>query len=180
MQPAARVILIIGIPGAGKTTVARALAKRLPRAACIEGDLVQHHFTVTGLVPPGGEPAEESHRQLELRWRNVAALASNFAAAGFVAIVEHAASTRFWIEYFRAHLSVRPVSLVVLAPPLSVALTRDAARVEKQVAERFAYMDAELRGELSGLGYWLDTAELSVEDTVDRLLAGGIDAGGLD
>ena len=48
------VILVVGVPGAGKSTVARALAERPARAACAAGDLVQHHFTVAGLVrrPP--------------------------------------------------------------------------------------------------------------------------------
>jgi adenylate kinase family enzyme len=74
-----RVILIIGVPGAGKSTVARALATHFDRSACLEGDLVQHHFTVSGLVGPDEASAEEAHRQLRLRWRNCAALADNFA-----------------------------------------------------------------------------------------------------
>jgi len=40
------------------------------RSACIEGDLVQHHFTIKGLVGPYQLPAEESQRQLALRWNN--------------------------------------------------------------------------------------------------------------
>jgi adenylylsulfate kinase-like enzyme len=40
-----RMILISGIPGAGKTTVSRLLAARLlPRSVHIEGDLIGHHF----------------------------------------------------------------------------------------------------------------------------------------
>jgi hypothetical protein len=38
-------------------------------------------------------------------------------------------------------------------------------------------MDAELRDDLSGLGYWLDTSALTVDQTVDSLLATGITAG---
>jgi adenylylsulfate kinase-like enzyme len=171
------VVLVVGVPGAGKSTVARALAERLERAACIEGDLVQHLFTVTGLVGPGDSPAEESHRQMQLRWRNCADLASNFWRAGFTVIVEHAVSRREWIDRFVQDTGPAPVSLVVLAPSLAVTLERDRHRDEKQVAHLFTHMDAELRDELSGVGYWLDTSELTVDQTVDRLLATGITSG---
>ena len=90
------IVLVVGVPGAGKTTVARALAERLPMSACIEGDLVQHHFTVSGLVPPGGSPHEEADRQLRLRWTNCALIARTFWSSGFTAVVEHAASRREW------------------------------------------------------------------------------------
>lgn len=173
------VVLIVGVPGAGKTTVARALAERLPRSACIEGDLVQHHFTVNGLVGPGQPPADESSRQLELRWDNCAALARNFWQAGFTVVVEHAASRRKWVDRFIARLSGVPVSLVVLAPALEVALERDRTRTEKQVAAQFAHMDAELRRELAGLGWWLDTSALTVAESVDRVLAEGLAEGQL-
>ena len=177
MEPARAITLIVGVPGAGKTTVARALAARLPRAACIEGDLVQHHFTVTGLVGPGEPPAEESDRQLKLRWENCACLARNFWAAGFAVVVEHAASRRSWIERFVRGVGRCPVSLVVLAPPLAVALERDRRRPDKQVAHLFAHMDGEMRRELAGLGWWLDTSGLSVEESVERVLTEGILAG---
>jgi adenylylsulfate kinase-like enzyme len=171
------VVLVVGVPGAGKSTVARTLAERLERAACIEGDLVQHLFTATGLVGPGDLPAVESHRQMQLRWRNCADLARNFWRAGFTVIVEHAVSRREWIDRFVQDTGPAPVSLVVLAPSPAVTLERDRQRDEKQVVHLFTHMDAELRDQLSGVGYWLDTSELTVDQAVDRLLATGITSG---
>jgi gluconate kinase len=171
------VILIVGIPGAGKTTVARALAKRFDAAACIEGDLVQHHFTVVGLVGPGESPHNESDRQLGLRWRNCACLAANFWSAGFTVVVEHAVGRRSWVDLFLSEVGAAPVSLIVLAPTLDVALKRDQGRADKQVAARFKHMDAEIRAELAGSGWWLDTSELTVNETVEQVLAYGISAG---
>jgi hypothetical protein len=117
---------------------------------------------------------------MQLRWRNCADLARNFWQAGFTVIVEHAVSRREWIDRFVHDIGPAPVSLVVLAPSLEVTLDRDRHRDEKQVAHLFTHMDAELRDELSGLGYWLDTSALTVDQTVDSLLATGITAGMLD
>jgi hypothetical protein len=117
---------------------------------------------------------------MQLRWRNCADLARNFWHAGFTVIVEHAVSRREWIDQFVQDCGPTPVSLVVLAPSLEVALDRDRHRDEKQVAHLLTPMDAELRAGLSGVGYWLDTSGLTVDQTVDRLLATGITAGLLD
>lgn len=176
---APRVILVIGVPGAGKTTVARALAARFERSACIEGDLIQHELTVNGLVPPGGEPVDEQGRQLALRWRNCAALADNFVGEGFTVVVEHAASTPDFVELFQHQLRARPLSLIVLAPRHEVTLERDAGR-HKQVAQYFTWMDAQMRETLTDWGWWLDTSELDVEETVGAILAEGLTAGDLD
>lgn len=173
----AQVILIVGVPGAGKSTVARALAARYDRSACIDGDFVQHGFTVSGLVPPDQGPAEESHRQMHLRWRNCAALADNFVDDGFTVVVEHAASDRYWIDFFEDVLRARPLSVIVLAPTREVAIERDRSRPEKQVAHLFDHMDADLRINLADTGWWLDTSNLTVEQTVDALFDEGVSNG---
>jgi uncharacterized tellurite resistance protein B-like protein len=71
------------------------------------------------------------------------------------------------------------MSLVVLAPRLEVTLQRDRDRGTKQVAHLFLHMDAELRRELAGVGWWLDTSDLSLAETVDAVLRQGIEAGRL-
>ncbi|MBA2463263.1 MAG: AAA family ATPase [Actinobacteria bacterium] len=47
------VVLISGVPGAGKTTVARLLAQRLPLAAHIEADEIQNLIVSGGPASPG-------------------------------------------------------------------------------------------------------------------------------
>ena len=51
--------LITGIPGAGKSTVARGLAARFDRAVHIEGDVLLDDWVVSGAILPGEEPRAE-------------------------------------------------------------------------------------------------------------------------
>ena len=57
--------LITGILGAGKSTIAREIARRLPKSAYIEVDLLRR-MVVSGRVGPGQEPLDESDAQLVL------------------------------------------------------------------------------------------------------------------
>src|SRR5438552_186860 len=107
--------LITGIPGAGKTTVARLLAERLERSVVIEGDLLQG-WIVSGNVWPGEEPAAESTRQIRLNMRNQCLLAQSYAAAGFTPIIDYVIVTRGDLDEYREQLGELNAHLVVLHP----------------------------------------------------------------
>lgn len=167
------IILVNGLPGAGKSTVARELARRLERSAVLEGDYLQHHMTVSGIVGPGDEPAEEADRQLALRWRNLAALACNFFDEGFTVVVDSLVIPSLLAD-FRGATAPRPLAYVHLEPDRAVRLERDAARGYKRIGDRYDYIAAEFEP-LRGLGTWIDSTQQTPAQTVDAILAALLD-----
>lgn len=172
------VIILSGVPGAGKTTVARMLAGRFERAAHLEADEVQR-MVVSGGVTAGGEPLDaagnpqgEARRQLELRGRNICLLANSFAEAGVVAVIDDVVvGSR--LESFRSMLTARPLWFVLLTPTLEQVRDRNAARGSSSVFETWRHLDATMRRETERVGLWLDNSALTVEETVERILEDG-------
>ena len=165
-----RAFIISGIPGAGKTTVARLIAESLPRAAHIEGDLIDHHLIVSGGVPPEGDPRDEAERQLVLRRRNICLLADSFAEDGFVPVIDDVVISPGVLNLYRTLLHTRPAVFVQLTPRLDVVRDRDAAR-DKHVFEIWQHLDRQMRDSMPRVGLWLDTTDLSAQKTVDAILA---------
>lgn len=169
-------LLITGTPGAGKTTVSRLVAERLPRAAQVDGD-------VFGLMLMSGRanmldeegrwnPGPEGQRQLRLRMVNLCSVADNFAEAGFTPVADSVVETREELEFIAGRLRARPLMLVVLCPPLEVARHRNATRaVETQVDYDFAPLARNQQRELGDLGWWLDSGDQTPEQTADLIVA---------
>ena len=59
---------------------------------------------------------------------------------------------------------------VVLNPGLEAALERDRLREEKTVGDVWAPLERLMIEELSGIGLWVDSREMTAEQTVDHLL----------
>ena len=127
-------------------------------------------FIVSGLVPPQGLPEDEARAQLELRRRNMCALADSFEEAGFVPVLDDVVVSAPVLEGYLARLRSRPLLLVQFAPRLDVVQMRDGAR-DKSVFEMWSHLGAELRKEMTGFGLWLDTSTMTVSETVREILA---------
>ncbi|MGW5516990.1 AAA family ATPase [Nocardia africana] len=164
------VYLITGIQAAGKSTVAQALAERLPRSAHIRGDVFRR-FVVGGRAEMSGEPSEEAMRQLRLRHRLTAATADAYAAAGFTAVVQDVVLGDL-LPWMIEQIHTDPLYVVVLTPRPAAVARREAGRDKKAYGVfTVEQLDTVLRAETPRIGLWLDTTDLTVEETVEEILA---------
>lgn len=167
MEP--RVIAIAGMPGAGKSTTAALLASRLPRAAHIEADQLQQMILGGGEWPDGGpRPSEEAARQLRLRLHNACLLGRSFVDAGFTAVVDDILiGSR--LEDLLDDLEGVPLSFVMLTPDYDLVRERWLA-IDSPFADRWAWIDEEIRTRTRRLGLWLDSTTLTPDETVEEIL----------
>jgi ribosomal protein S18 acetylase RimI-like enzyme len=167
----ADILILTGPPGAGKTSVALALADRYDRVAHINVDALRHFVTPTGYRAPG-KPGFE--RQQALATRNACDLARNFIAERFAVIIDDIVPALADLDRYVEGLKYAGVSLhfVRLLPSRNACSQRNRARKADRVPEdrlRSVYAQFESAGDLPGSV--IDNSALTVEATADRLQA---------
>jgi predicted kinase len=162
------VYLITGPMAAGKTTVARLLAKRFERGVHLEGDVFRRSI-VSGREEMTPDQAPEALEQLRLRYRLAAAAADTYVEAGFDVALEDVVAGPLLDEY--RSLIRSPCRVIVLLPSIEAVTAREAQR-DQQGYDRW-----ELESFYDGfvnttprVGRWLDTTDLTPEETVAEIL----------
>jgi len=167
------VVLVTGVMAAGKSTVAQALAERLPRAAHVRGDVFRR-MVVSGREEYVPGASGEAEAQLRLRYRLSAATADAYAEAGFTAVVQDVVLGEDLTAYV-ALVRTRPLYVVVLAPDAETIAAREAGRAKTgygDAAWTVSALDEALRESTPRIGLWLDTSGLTPAQTVEAILAG--------
>jgi len=166
------ILVITGIMAAGKSTIAQALAEHWKPSVHLRGDLFRR-MIVNGQEPVTPENWSAAERQLHLRYDLATTAALRYAAAGYIVCYQDViigADLSRVVDL----LTSRPGGLfvVVLAPNPAVAMARDRGRHKTTYGEWTPEeLAAGLQAETQRLGLWLDTSELTVEETVHTILA---------
>ncbi|WP_433315120.1 AAA family ATPase [Micromonospora chersina] len=170
------VVLISGIMAAGKSTVAELLARRLPRAVHLRGDVFRR-MIVSGRAEMTAEFGDEAWRQLRLRYDLAASAADRYAAAGFTVVLQDVvlgAELPAVVDRIRH----RPLAVVVLAPRADVVAARERDRPKQGYGDwPVADLDAGFRAGTPRIGLWLDTSAQTPDETVDEILGRAWTAG---
>jgi len=163
------VIFITGMPGAGKTTVARALAYSFERGAHLEEDWVWWWLTMSGAAG-GGHDEQFKRDRGRVFMRHIASLVDNLGAEGFVPVVDGAIMRWSWLVDRLARIRTRPAFLVVLAPADDTSKARDCERSGLTFYDKYPDFENTLGDEFAERGLWIETDDLSVGATVALIL----------
>lgn len=165
------IVLITGNMAAGKSTIAQALAERLPRSVHLRGDSFRR-MIVRGQAEMSAVLSDEAWRQLQLRYDLAVLVAMRYADAGFQVIYQDIIIGPA-LEQMAAAFAPYPLKVVVLCPHPTIVAARERTRSKigyGNEAEVYAF-DRILREDTPRIGYWLDNTDLSVAETVDQILA---------
>ncbi|HLV36532.1 MAG TPA: AAA family ATPase [Spirillospora sp.] len=165
------VVLITGIMASGKSTVAQALAERLPKSVHLRGDVFRR-MIVNGRADMSPDLGDEAVSQLKLRYELAALTADHYCAAGFTVVYQDVIIGAALQEVANRLKNLRPLYVVVLTPSPEVVAQREAGRDKVGYSSWTPKMlDDGLRHETPRIGLWLDTSDLTVSETVDTILA---------
>lgn len=164
------VYLITGVMAAGKSTVAQLLSERFDKSVHVRGDVFRK-MIVNGEMQMSDNLSAEALEQLRLRYRLAANVSDMYAEAGFHTVQDVIIGPM--LEEMVKLISYRPLYVIVLAPRIDIIAARESARKKKGYGDiSIESLDAVLQSETPRLGLWLDSSEMTPEETVGMIYKG--------
>ncbi len=163
------IILVTGIMASGKSTVAQLLSERFEKSVHLRGDIFRR-MIVKNRKEVQPNAGKDEMDQLRLRYRLAAQSADAYFQAGFTVVVQDVVIGPM-LNDFISFIQSRPFYVVVLCPNSSVVTQRENARLKKGYgAWTVEELDSLLRNETPRIGMWLDSSELTPEETVNEII----------
>ena len=172
---AAPIFVISGPPGAGKSSVARALAMRYPFGMHIPIDDLRE-WVVAGVAHPVPAWTDETSRQFHLARTGAARLARLYAQAGFAVVLDDVMFPEAYDQSMAPELRGLRVVRIVLLPAEAIAQQRNRERTGKSFTPSFLVetirdVHASMQQADFAAAGWhvLDNSSQSLEETVQAL-----------
>lgn len=167
------IFFLSGAPGVGKSSTARALANRFPKAVLFDIDYFRK-LVVCGLSEPSEDWSEETTLQFHLAHVAVGQAAKTYSQAGFAVIAEQCSS----VESIQTFLENAGGGTVIsLKADLPINLKRNRERTNKSFdpldIEHFVLTLGESMPrdhEQAGF-HVIDNTNLTIDETVERILS---------
>lgn len=154
---------------AGKSTVAQKLAEKLTKSVHLRGDLFRR-MIVNGREDMSAQLSSAALEQLMLRYKIAAITAEQYLAEGYSVVYQDVILGNLLNEVIKLYRH-RQLHVVVLCPSAEVVAEREFKRDKRSYSNTsVTHLDHGLRNETPRLGLWLDTSELSVDETVDQII----------
>lgn len=161
--------VVTGVMAAGKSTVAELLARRFERGVHVRGDLFRK-MIVRGRDPITPELGDEALRQLDLRQRIAASVANDYWRDDFTVVLQDVYAGA-GLANVVGRIEISPLYVVVLNPRPDVVAAREQQRTKSGYGEwDVESLCASFAEETPHIGLWLDTSELTPDETVEKIL----------
>lgn len=160
----AKIYVITGPAGVGKTTVTNHLAERLGKCAVLEGDEIYHH--VRGAAKPW---AEGNH--LNLMWKNMLSLAENYLDDGIDVIMNYIIY-KDKLKLIKDKLSNHEVHFVCLIAEKETLAARENARGEEFKVNRIDTHVTKFLNQGYKESQFLKTDNKTVTQEIEEILTG--------